>query len=91
MDSNTSPIPTIYTTIQRWSEETLDDFRFSIKIPQYILENRYKGKVQGFSEFLKSLTPLQNKILCIVLSPPKSISLKEGGLDWIENILNECN
>ena len=31
MDSNTRPIPTIYTTIQRWSKETPDDFRFSIK------------------------------------------------------------
>ena len=91
MDLILSPIPTRYTTIQRWSEETPGDFRFSIQIPQYILENRYKGKVQRFSEFLKLLTPLQNKILCIVLSPPKSISLKEGGLNWIENILNECN
>jgi len=31
MDSNTRPIPTIYTTIQEWPKETPDDFRFSIK------------------------------------------------------------
>ncbi len=57
-----------------------------------MVEERYGGgKIKNIGEFLEFLTPLQNKILCIIISPPKTISLKDGGRNWIENTLNECN
>ena len=91
VDINDSPIPPSSTTIQKWSEETSPDFRFTIKIPQYIVENRYGGgKIKDIGEFLEFLTPLQHKTLCVMISPPKTISLKDGGREWIENTLNEC-
>jgi DNA polymerase IV (archaeal DinB-like DNA polymerase) len=91
VDMNDSPIPPSSLTIQKWSEETPEDFRFSIKIPWYVVEERYdNGKIKNICEFLELLTPLQGKILCIIISPPKTISLKDGGRNWIENTLNEC-
>ena len=77
-------------TILKWSQETPGDFRFTIKMPQTIVEKRYVGKIKDIGEFLEFLTPLQEKILCIVISPPKTISLTDRGRDWLENTLNQC-
>ena len=90
VDINDSPIPPSSTTIQKWSDETPSDFRFSVKMPQNIVENRNMGKIKDIGEFLEFLTPLKDKTLCIVISPPKTISLRDGGREWIENTLNEC-
>jgi DNA polymerase IV (archaeal DinB-like DNA polymerase) len=91
VDLNDNPIPPSSLTIQKWLEETPDDFRFSITIPWYVVEERCgSGKIKNIGEFLELLTPLQDKILCIIMSPPKTISLKDEGRNWIEKTLNEC-
>jgi DNA polymerase IV (archaeal DinB-like DNA polymerase) len=91
VDMNDNPIPTSSLTLQRWSEDTAEEFHFSIKMPQYIVEGRYGGsKIKSVGDFLESLTPLKNKILCIIISPPNTMSLNDEGRNWIESILNEC-
>ena len=82
-----------YPVLQQYKngQNNSRDFRFTIKIPQYIVENRIGGgKIKDIGEFLEFLIPLQQKTLCIMISPPKTISLKDGGREWIENTLNEC-
>ncbi len=89
VDLNKTFIPVGQLTFQKWSHNTPDDFRFSIQIPQYVIEDRYgKNKINSF---LDSLSPLKGKILCIVLSPPNTLMLNDDGIMWIENVLNECS
>ena len=76
--------------IHKWSEETSDDFRFTLKVPQYAVEKRYAGNMQSTGEFLELFRPLKDKTLCVVVSPPRTMSLMEGGREWIENMSNEC-
>ena len=76
--------------IQKWSEETSDDFRFTLKIPQYAVEKRYAGNMQSTGGFLELFRPIKGKTLCVVVSPPRKMSLMNGGREWIENTLNEC-
>src|SRR3712207_9267670 len=81
-------------TLRRWFEETPPDFRFSVKVPQPLVD-RDGGSGGGhgpkdLGEFLEDLAPLEEKILSIVISPPKNMSLGNGGMNWLDNILNEC-
>ena len=76
--------------VQKWSEETSDDFRFTLKVPQHVVEKRYAGNIQSTGEFLDLFKPIKDKTLCIVVSPPSRVSLMDGGREWIENTLNEC-
>ena len=47
------------------------DFRFSIKIPGYVVEERDNGgKIKNIGEFLEFNTS-ENKILCITISPQR--------------------
>ncbi len=86
-----SPFLPSSAAIHKWSEETSDDFRFTLKVPQYAVEKRYAGNnIQSTGEFLELFKPIKDKTLCVVVSPPRTISLVEGGREWIENILNEC-
>jgi DNA polymerase IV (DinB-like DNA polymerase) len=98
-------------TLRRWFEETPPEFRFSLKVPQPLVD-RYgsssggsnSGSNSGSSssggnsgpgpkdlgQFLEGLAPLEEKILAIVISPPRRLSLGNGGMNWLENILNKC-
>ena len=84
---NSSFLPSS-ATIQKWSEETPHGFHFTLKLPQYIVEKRYGGN-KDIGEFLE-FKPLKDMILCVAISPPKTLSLIEGGREWIENTLNGC-
>ena len=87
--SNSQFLPSS-AAIYKWSEETSDDFRFTLKVPQYAVEKRYAGNIQSIGEFLDLFKPIKDKTLCAVVSPPRTMSLGGGGREWIENILNEC-
>jgi DNA polymerase IV (DinB-like DNA polymerase) len=92
IDLSYSSYPPSYTTLKDWSDETPDDFRFAIKIPPSIVENRIDvGKIKEMGEFLEYLSPLEEKTLCVIISPPRTISLIDGGREWIKNTLNECS
>ncbi len=78
-------------TLKNWFRETPDGFRFSLKMPQSVVEKRHSGDaIKGIGDFLEYWAPLEEKTLCVVISPPKSISLANGGREWLENTLNEC-
>jgi len=90
LDLSNSPLLPSSAAIQKWSEETSDDFRFTLKVPQYAVEKRYAGNIRSTGEFLDLFKPIKDKTLCVVVSPPRKMSLMNGGREWIENTLNEC-
>jgi DNA polymerase IV (DinB-like DNA polymerase) len=91
LDMGNSPFLPSSAAIQKWSEETSDDFRFALKVPQYAVEKRYAGSsIQSTGEFLELFKPIKDKTLCVLVSPPGKMSLTNGGREWIENTLNEC-
>ena len=90
LDMGSSQFLPSSAAIHKWSEETSDDFRFTLKVPQYAVEKRYAGNMHSTGEFLELFRPLKDKTLCVVVSPPRTMSLMEGGREWIENMSNEC-
>jgi len=87
-DSSFLPSP---VTLKNWFRETPAEFRFALKIPQFVVEKRYTGgTIKDTGDFLEYWAPLEEKTLCVVISPPKTISLANGGRDWLEDTLNEC-
>jgi len=90
LDLSNRPLLPSSAAIQKWSEETSNDFRFTLKVPQYAVEKRYAGNIQSIGEFLELFKPIKDKTLCVVMSPPRTVSLMNGGREWIENTLNEC-
>ncbi|HEY6536440.1 MAG TPA: DUF72 domain-containing protein [Candidatus Nitrosocosmicus sp.] len=88
---NNAFIPVGQTTFQKWSDDTPEDFRFSFQMPQYVIEEGYDRNNLKKNSFLESLTPLKEKILCIVISTPNTMVLNDEGIMWIENMLNECS
>ncbi|MEJ7642873.1 MAG: DUF72 domain-containing protein, partial [Candidatus Nitrosocosmicus sp.] len=88
--SDSSFLPSA-ATLKNWFMETPDGFRFTLKMPQSVVEKRHNGDaIRDIGDFLEYWAPLEEKTLCVVISPPKSISLANGGREWLENTLNEC-
>lgn len=79
-----------HNVLRKWSEETPSDFRFTLKIPQFIINKQYANYNGDLGKFLENLTPLEEKILAILISPPSAINLKDDGRKWLEYTLNSC-
>src|SRR4029079_8780060 len=91
LDLSKSLFPPGSIALKKWANETSDDFRFSIKIPQNLI-NRTMGSDQyeSLGRFLKDLHVLKEKILVILLSPPPQVSLQNTGRAWLEEILHNA-
>ncbi|WP_415309692.1 DUF72 domain-containing protein [Candidatus Nitrosocosmicus sp. FF01] len=98
--SNTLPSS---STFNKWSSDTPDNFRFSVRVPQDIINKSANLSTSGYDipstsqehydilgKFLDKLHPIREKILVIVLSPPSHISLQNIGRKWLENTLTIC-
>lgn len=90
VDLNNSLYIPNHLVFKKWCKETPDDFRFTIKIPQYIIDKHYCYKINGIGSFLEALAFLEEKILSVIVSPPKGVTLKNNGKQWLEDILNIC-
>ncbi len=96
LDMENSQLLPSKTTLRKWLDETPADFRFSLKVPQPLINGDYGdggSSIHGSKDlggFLEDLAPLEEKILTVVISPPKNLSLGNGGVKWLDNILNEC-
>lgn len=77
-------------TLKKWVMETPSNFRFTLKIPQSIINIASTNKIDILQRFLEQLIAMKEKILAILISPPPYISLKNNGREWLENILNNC-
>jgi DNA polymerase IV (DinB-like DNA polymerase) len=83
--SNSGNYPTLPTTktIKKWSNETSNNFRFSLKLSTSLTNDIYK-----IGHFLEELAPVEEKILGIAIQQTK-LALKDGR-EWLEEILDVC-
>ena len=75
---------------KKWNEDTLDNFRFTVKFPSIIThEKRLENISSNIFSFLSALTPLHEKIHALVLQLPPSLSFDEAkhGLDKLFTLL----
>ncbi|MDN5847446.1 MAG: DUF72 domain-containing protein [Candidatus Nitrosocosmicus sp.] len=89
LDLGKSMFPPGSVALKKWANETSDDFRFTIKIPQNLI-NKTTGSDQfeSLGRFLEDLHVLEEKILVILLSPPPRVSLQNTGRAWLEGMLH---
>ncbi len=72
---------------KKWVTDSPDNFRFTIKLPRYIIEDAYK-----VDDFLEKLAPLKQKVLAVIIEspPPIKLTLANGGREWLDDILRTC-
>jgi DNA polymerase IV (archaeal DinB-like DNA polymerase) len=71
---------------RKWATNTPHDFRFTIKLPEYIIEDTYK-----VDEILEELAPLEGKVLAIIIQPPNPIKLTlANGREWLDDVVRTC-
>lgn len=67
-------------TVSRWARVTPNAFKFTAKFPKSITHNKRLG--QGIESdldyFYKAMTPLADKLGCLLLQLPPSMTTKEG-------------
>ena len=91
LDLSKSLFPPGSVALKKWANETSDDFRFTVKIPQNLInQTATSGQFESVGRFLESLHVLEEKILVILLSPPPQVSLQNTGRMWLEGILHNA-
>jgi len=91
LDLSKSLFPPGSVALKKWANETPDDFRFTVKIPQNLInKTATSGQFESVGRFLESLHVLEEKILVILLSPPPQVSLQNTGRTWLEGILHNA-
>ena len=77
--------------LKKWVDETSEDFRFTIKIPQNLINKTITSdQFESLGRFLEDLQVLKEKILVNLLSPPPQVSLQNTGRAWLEEILRKA-
>ena len=91
LDLGKSLFPPGSLALKKWANETSDDFRFTIKIPQNLINKTITSdQFESLGRFLEDLQVLKEKILVILLSPPPQVSLQNTGRTWLEEILRNA-
>ena len=91
LDLGKSLFPPGSIALKKWANETSDDFRFTIKIPQNLINKTITSdQFESLGRFLEELQVLKEKILVILLSPPPQVSLQNTGRAWLEEILHNA-
>jgi len=77
-------------TLQKWKEETPDDFRFFIKIPKTISHFGYsESKKEEFENFCHYITyHLESKLAGFLIQFPASFHYTENNLKWLAETLS---
>ena len=92
LDLSKTLYPPGSNALKKWGDETSDDFRFTIKIPQNLVNKTVtSGQFKSLGKFLEDLQVLKEKILVVLLSPPPQVSLQNTGRKWLEEILNNTS
>lgn len=74
-------------TFRKWTKNSHDNFRFTLKVPGEINNN---DNGIGLGNFLEKLAPFEEKILAVAIEQPRELTLKDGR-EWLEEILDICN
>jgi uncharacterized protein YecE (DUF72 family) len=78
IDSTFYKIPRREMTL-RWASNTPPDFRFTAKFPQVVThDTRLGGGLEGLKQFFEVMKPLEQKMLCLIMQLPPSLTRDEG-------------
>jgi uncharacterized protein YecE (DUF72 family) len=82
IDSSFYRMPNLFT-VKNWYKRTPENFRFTAKFPKAIThDKRLKDVSRELEHFLKSMLPLADKTLALLIQLPPSLKIAEG----IENL-----
>jgi DNA polymerase IV (DinB-like DNA polymerase) len=74
-------------TFKKWAKQTPDNFRFTLRIPQAIIQSTGTERLGHFLE--QDVDPLKEKVLAMVIQPSTTINLKDGR-EWLDEVLRIC-
>lgn len=85
--------------VQKWTQQTPDEFHFAIKVPNSmlfgkdLLDTRDDGfvahSIKELGQFLKDLAPVREKVITLTVDVPYHLTLATGR-GWLEAILHTC-
>jgi uncharacterized protein YecE (DUF72 family) len=82
IDSSFYSMPNMFM-VKSWSKRTPENFRFTAKFPKVIThDKRLKDVSRELEHFFKSMLPLADKTLALLIQLPPSLKITEG----IENL-----
>jgi uncharacterized protein YecE (DUF72 family) len=82
IDSSFYAMPNMFM-VKSWSKRTPENFRFTAKFPKVIThDKRLKDVSRELEHFFKSMLPLADKTLALLIQLPPSLKITEG----IENL-----
>jgi len=85
IDSTFYRIPSKFM-VKNWDKRTPDNFRFAVKFPKVITnDKRLKDVEKDIERFYDVMEPLHDKILVFLIQLPPSLQIAEG-LDLIRNL-----
>ena len=73
-------------TFKKWAKQTPDNFRFTLRIPQAIIQSTDTERLGHFLE--QNVDPLEEKVLALVIQPSTTINLKDGR-EWLDEVLQD--
>lgn len=81
----------IAKTLQKWLDETPEDFRFFIKVPQTISHSGYnESKRETLSEFCNYINEnTGNKLAGFLIQFPSSFHCTENNIKWLKETLSD--
>ncbi|HET7147114.1 MAG TPA: DNA polymerase IV [Candidatus Nitrosopolaris sp.] len=74
-------------TFIKWANQTPDNFRFTLRIPQAIIQSTDTESLGHFLEH--DLDPLEDKVLALVVQPSSTVKLNDGR-EWLDEVLRIC-
>jgi uncharacterized protein YecE (DUF72 family) len=80
IDSSFYRTPNLFIA-KRWTKTAPDNFRFTAKMPRSITHEKRLGVEEAETDlryFFQAMQPLKNKLLCILIQLPPSLTAKEG-------------
>lgn len=78
-------------TLQKWKDETPDDFRFIIKIPKTISHSGYsESKKEEFENFCNDINEnIEMKLAGFLIQFPASFHCTEDNIQWLTDTLSD--
>jgi len=72
-------------TIQKWREQTPENFRFTLKVPKHLSHNFNLWQPEAVAQWLELLSPLADKVGLVHLQLPASFNPEQ--LSWLGQML----
>ncbi|MCA1928504.1 DUF72 domain-containing protein [Rheinheimera sp.] len=73
-------------TVQRWAEQSSDNFRFTLKVPKRLSHQFKQFQIEELQRWMDLIVPLANKIALVHLQLPAVFSPQD--LSWLQQMLN---